>query len=140
MPAMITRRIVLHAKTRAKLEKDAKRCRDADTRIRYRTVLLSDQGYSGRKIAKALGCSTSTVSRTLFRWEMYGQAGLIDRREDNGEVLADDWYIRTVAWILESTPKEFFHSPAHLDQATAHRDGQAIHRRDDKPDHHGTCA
>jgi transposase len=49
------------------------------------------------------------VSRTLFRWEMYGQAGLIDRREDNGEVLADDWYIRTVAWILESTPKEFFH-------------------------------
>lgn len=109
MPAMITRRIVLHPRTRAKLEKDAKRCKDADTRIRYRIVLLSDQGYSGKKIAKALGCSTSTVSRTQSRWEIYGQAGLIDRREDNGEVLADNWYIRTVAWILESTPKEFFH-------------------------------
>lgn len=44
MPDMRKRRIVLHAKTRAKLERDAKRCRDADTRIRYRIVLLSDLG------------------------------------------------------------------------------------------------
>jgi hypothetical protein len=32
-----------------------------------------------------LGCSCSTVSRTLDRWEQYGEAGLIDRREDNGQ-------------------------------------------------------
>lgn len=109
MPAMITRRIVLHPQTRAKLQRDAKGCKDADTRIRYRIVLLSDQAFSGRKISRVLGCSTSTVSRTLFRWELYGQAGLIDRREDNGQLLASDRYIRTVAWILESTPQGFFH-------------------------------
>jgi transposase len=109
MPAMITRRIVLHPQTRAKFQRDARRCKDADTRIRYRIVLLSDQGFSGKKIARALGCSTSTVSRTLFRWESYGQAGLIDRREDNGQLLASDRYTRTVAWILESTPQGFFH-------------------------------
>jgi transposase len=106
---MKTRRIVLHPRTRAKLQRDSRRCKDADTRIRYRIVLLSNQKVSGRKIARALGCSTSTVSRTLSRWEIYGQAGLIDRREDNGSVLASDLYIRTVAWILESGPRAFFH-------------------------------
>lgn len=110
MPAMITRRIVLHPQTRARLQRESRRCKDADTRIRYRIVLLSDQGFSGKKIAKALGCSTSTVSRTLSRWRMYGEAGLIDRREDNGQVLASDLYIRTVAWILESTPQDFLHA------------------------------
>lgn len=106
---MNTRRIVLHPQTRAKLQRDAKRCKDADTRIRYRIVLLSDQGQSGNQIARVLGCTASTVSRTLSRWEKYGQAGLIDRREDNGCVLADELYVRTVAWILESGPQEFFH-------------------------------
>lgn len=109
MPDMVTRRIVLHPRTRAKLQRDAKRCKDADTRVRYRIVLLSDQGDSGKRIANALGCTASTVSRTLTRWERYGQAGLIDRREDNGQTKADDLYARTVAWILESTPQDFFH-------------------------------
>lgn len=106
---MKARRIVLHPQTRAKLQRDAKRCKDADTRVRYRIVLLSDQAYSGKRIAAALGCSTSTVSRTLSRWERYGQAGLIDRREDNGSTKADSLYARTVAWILETTPQAFFH-------------------------------
>lgn len=106
---MVTRRIVLHPRTRAKLQRDAKRCKDADTRVRYRIVLLSDQGWSGKRIAKALGCSPSTVSRALSRWECYGQAGLLDRREDNGQTKADALYAQTVAWILESTPQDFFH-------------------------------
>jgi transposase len=106
---MVTRRIVLHPRTRAKLQKDARRCRDADTRVRYRIVLLSDQSWSGKRIARALGCTTSTVSRTLSRWERYGQAGLLDRREDNGPTKADALYVQTVAWVLESSPQDFFH-------------------------------
>lgn len=106
---MKTGRIVLHHSTREKLQRDGKRCKDADTRVRYRIVLLIDQGVSGNQVARALGCTASTVSRTLSRWEKYGQAGLIDRREDNGSVLADELYVRTVAWILESGPQEFFH-------------------------------
>jgi transposase len=102
-------RIVLHPRTRAKLQRDAKRCTDADTRVRHRIVLLSDQRWSGRRIGNALGCCASTVSRTLARFEMYGQAGLIDRREDNGQTKADALYADTVAWILASTPQAFFH-------------------------------
>jgi len=77
--------------------------------LRFRSLLLSAQGWSGRKIARALGCTPSTVSRTLKRFERYGQAGLIDRREDNGALLADELYARTVGWILESSPQGFFH-------------------------------
>jgi transposase len=106
---MKARRIILHPQTRAKLQRNAKRCKDADTRVRYRIVLLSDQGWSSRRIARALGCTASTVSRTLSRWEIYGEAGLIDRREDNGQLKADGLYAQTVAWILESSPQDFFH-------------------------------
>lgn len=109
MPAMENRRIVLHGQTRAKLQRSARRCQDADTRIRYRIVLLTDSGWSGKRIAKALGCSCSTVSRTLKRYLRYGEAGLIDRREDNGQTKADSWYERTVLWILASTPQAFFY-------------------------------
>ena len=107
MPEMVTRRIVLHRRTREKLQRDARQCQAANTRIRYRIVLLADEGWSGRKIAKALGCTPSTVSRTLKRFERYGQAGLIDRREDNGQRKADELYAQTVAWILESSPQGF---------------------------------
>ena len=106
---MVQRRIVLHPQVRAKLKRDFRRCKDADTRVRYRIVLLSDQNWSGKRIAAALGCAESTVSRTLSRWEQFGRAGLIDRREDNGAVKADDLYAQTVAWILESSPQDFFH-------------------------------
>jgi len=109
MPAMETRKIVLHPRTREKLRRAARRCRDADTRVRYLVVLRSADGWSGRRITKALGCCASTVSRTLGRWEGYGEAGLVDRREDNGATKADDLYAETVAWVLESTPREFFH-------------------------------
>lgn len=101
--------MVLHVRTRQKLERAARKCKDADTRVRYRIVLLSTDGWSVRKIAKAQGCSVSTVSRTVSRWNLYGEAGLIDRREDNGQTKADDLYTLTVAWILEGSPQDHFH-------------------------------
>jgi hypothetical protein len=76
----------------AKLERGSKRCKDANARIRYHIVLLTVDGWSGNRIARALECATSTISRTLDRWRRYGEAGLIDGREDNGNAKADDGY------------------------------------------------
>ena len=100
MPAMENRRIVLHGQTRAKLRRVARRCKDADTRTRYRRAASRNSRGSS---------AAATVSRTLERWEVYGEAGLVDRREDNGQTKADNWYAQTVAWILQSTPRDFFH-------------------------------
>lgn len=106
---MKTRRIVLPPRTREKLQRVLRRCRDADTRTRYLVVLRAADGWSGQRIAGALGCCPSTVSGTLDRWEAYGEAGLIDRREDNGQTKADESYVATVRWILAGTPQDFFH-------------------------------
>lgn len=106
---MVTRRIVLHRRTREKLERKARRCKDADTRVRYRIVLRAAEGHSGQRIARELGCCPATVSRTLDRYEALGEAGLIDRREDNGNRKADELYAQTVLWILRHTSQEHGH-------------------------------
>jgi transposase len=106
---MQTRTIVLHPRTREKLKRLARQCRAADTRVRYLIVVRSSEGWSGRRIRKALGCSASTVTRTLDRWEALGEAGLIDRREDNGDRKAEASYVAVVRWILDGTPQDFFH-------------------------------
>jgi transposase len=106
---MDTRRIVLHPQTRAKLKRNARRCTDADMRVRYLIVLRAAQGHSGRRIARELGCCPATVSRTIGRYQTLGEAGLVDRREDNGRAKADALYAQTVAWILEGSPPDFFH-------------------------------
>lgn len=106
---MHTRRIVLHPRTREKLKGKARRCKDADTRVRYLIVLRAVDGHSGKRIARELGCCGATVSRTLDRYQALGEAGLIDRREDNGSRKADAWYAQTVLWILQHTPLEHGH-------------------------------
>lgn len=106
---MRTRRIVLHPQTREKLKRAAQRCTDADSRVRYLIVVRSGGGGSGRRIAKALGCCGSKVRRTLDRYGAYGEAGLLDRREDNGRPKGDDPYVQTVRWILAGTPRDFGH-------------------------------
>ena len=107
---MDTRRIVLHPRTRAKLQRKTRRCTDADTRVRYLIVLRADRGgHSGKRIARELGCCAATVSRTRDRYETLGEAGLIDRRADNGNRKADAAYAQTVLWILAQTPLEHGH-------------------------------
>jgi transposase len=97
-------------------------------------VLLSDQHWSGKRICRALGCAASTVSHTLARWARYGQAGLIDRREDNGDRKADTLYVQTVAWILQSGPQAFFHrrptwtQPLLIATAKAYTGGVTVSR------------
>lgn len=109
MPAVKTRKVVLHPQTREKLKRLGRRCKDADTRTRHLIVVRSSEGWSGKRICKALGCSASTVSRTLDRYEVFGEAGLVDRREDNGQAKADEWYVDVVRWILAGTPQGSFH-------------------------------
>jgi transposase len=109
MPAMKASRIVLHPATREKLRRRARSCKDADRRVRYLIVVKRSEGHSGREVARQLGCSPSTVSRTLARYEAYGEAGLADRREDNGSPKADATFVDTVRWLLAATPPDFGH-------------------------------
>ena len=106
MPEMVTPRMVLHGSTRVKLLKESRRTKDACYRTRCLIVLRAGDGWSVRRIARALSCSISTVSKTRRRFETWSLAGLIDRREDNGDCKADELYIDTVRWLLRGTPIE----------------------------------
>lgn len=99
----------LGARERRRLEEEAAACPDAAWRTRYLIVLRSAEGWGRCRIAAALSCSASLVSRVRRRWRAEGAAGLIDRREDNGEQKATEEFVRCVRWILERSPPDFGH-------------------------------
>ena len=104
-----TRWIVLHHNVRSKLQRKAASIRDAATRVRYLIVLDADQAMPKAQIARAVGCSRQTVDRIVNRYNEMGEAGLVDRREDNGDRKVSKHYISMLKWILESSPRAFFH-------------------------------
>ncbi|MDP9176038.1 MAG: helix-turn-helix domain-containing protein [Planctomycetota bacterium] len=84
--------IVLSVSQRHRLIREAARTKDAALRTRYMIVRHTAEGKSQREIARMLGCSVSTVKRTRTRWRESGEAGLMDRREDNTPAKADELY------------------------------------------------
>ncbi|MFW6060914.1 MAG: IS630 family transposase [Phycisphaeraceae bacterium] len=107
---MKDRRFFILRRDRRRMARIARRCRDADERTRYRIVIQSAEGKSIARIADGLGCSESTVARTRRRWREYGEAGLIDAREDNAaRAKVDAFYLETLRWLLQYTPPEFGH-------------------------------
>ncbi len=64
-------------------------------------VLGRSRGWSYRRIAEATGVALGTVPAVLQRWKKYGPLGLIDRREDNGEVKVDEKFLDRLWEVLE---------------------------------------
>lgn len=93
-------------RAKQRLEEQLKHCADANTRNRLLIVihLLSQQ--SPTHIARMLKIARSTVYRVAQRFREAGEAGLIDRREDNGERKVDDKYLAALYEVVASTPLE----------------------------------
>jgi transposase len=106
---MRTRWIVLHHAVRTKLRRRLTRLKDAAARTRYLIVLHADEAMGKSQIARSAGCCRRTVDRVIDRYSQMGQAGLVDRREDNGSRKVNKAYLSTVRWILESSPPSFGH-------------------------------
>lgn len=100
-------KITLPWQQRLRLEKRSKKLRNVRERVRLQIVLLRASGWSYRSIAESQRCSTSTVCRTLQRWQELGEAGLVDQRQDNGNPKVDDDFRETLKYVLEHTAPEF---------------------------------
>jgi transposase len=129
-----TRWIVLHHNVRAKLQRRLKHITDAALRTRYLIVLHADQAMPKSHIAEALGCSRQTVDRVINRYDGLGEAGLFDRREDNGKRKASKVYLSMLEWILSNSTDFFgYHRPTWthrlLIDAAARFTGVRISRR-----------
>lgn len=82
---------------------------DADTRCRAQIVVALVQGKSVQDIVQVLQCSSTLVYKVSHRFDEQGRAGLMDRREDNGEVVVTK-AVRNCVWALAaSTPRKFGH-------------------------------
>ena len=102
---VIIRPVSLAVKQR--LYKAFRSCRDAKTRGRYLIVLNLLHGRGAYQTADVLGIHNSTVYRVAGRYRQHGEAGLWDRREDNGEVKLDERYLGILLCVVRSSPKQY---------------------------------
>jgi transposase len=101
--------IVLSRPQRRRMLRAASKTRDAALRTRYMIVIHTATGKTQKQIATELGTSIATVKRTRARWRDFGEAGLVDRREDNGVAKADESYAADLLAVLEGTPRDHGH-------------------------------
>ena len=83
MPRMV---IQLERRVKCQLRKLRRETSDKGMYRGCQIVLLAAKGRRRGLIAEAVGCSVSWVDRVLRRFREQGVAGLVDRREDNGQV------------------------------------------------------
>jgi len=64
-------------------------------------VLNLAEGSSPTETARTLEVSRTTVSRVAWRFREAGEAGLVDRREENGSRKLDDDYLGLLWELVE---------------------------------------
>jgi len=102
-------KVVLTAKFRRRLERRARRERYKSYWLKYQILLRADEGSTATEIARALSISRGTVYNTITRFSEYGEAGLVDRREENsGGQKADGEYCALLLETIEKkTPRDY---------------------------------
>ena len=86
--------------------KQLRRLRDGRTRIRYLIIINLLNGRGAYETAKVLGVHNTTVYQVAKRFREYGDWGLWDAREDNGQTKLDERYIALLYKVVRSTPQE----------------------------------
>lgn len=82
------------------------KCRDAKLKTRYLIILNLADGRSVSEVARTLHVSRSTIYAVTARFREAGEAGLIDRREENGDLKLDEEYLATLYEVVASHPQE----------------------------------
>lgn len=103
------KRIVIRLERRVKMRirRLRRSTRDAGLATRCQIILHADKGRSSGVIAEALGCSRSWVCRVVHRFVAAGEAGLMDRREDNGTLKLDEWYLQQLIEVVAKRPTDY---------------------------------
>ena len=97
-------RLSYHVKRR--LRERMHRTEDARLKLRYQIVLLWSSGKSSGEIAEVLGCAISTAICWAHRFLTEGEAGLVDRRGDNGHRKVDLDLLQAVAEMIQEVPAD----------------------------------
>lgn len=90
-----------------RLVKRMRKMKDAAMRNRYAIIVNLAEGRSMADTARALAVSRRTVGRVRERFLQHGEAGLIDRREENGSRKLDEFYLKTLSDVVASSPQAY---------------------------------
>jgi transposase len=94
----------LGRQSKRRLEREARRCKDGALKMRYLIVLNLAGGVRPTMIAKCLHVGRSTVYEVASRFREQGEAGLVDRREENGDTKLDEAYLAILYETVASSP------------------------------------
>lgn len=90
-----------------RFRKKAREAEDAKLATRYRIILNLDDGRNVADTARALGVAESTVRRVRKRYFEQGEAGLVDRREDNGDTKVTYDFLGELYEVVKGSPTDY---------------------------------
>lgn len=97
----------LRACAKQRLMRNLKKCRDARLRVRYLIIVNLMHDRSPVQTAAVMQVHRSTVYRVAARFREWGEAGLVDRREDNGSRQVDEAFLGTLHEVVAGTPLDY---------------------------------
>jgi transposase len=97
---------ILRRPIKRRLEKKVRSCDDARLKTRYLIILNLADGMRPSQVARSQKVSRDTVYRVASRFRELGEAGLVDRREDNGQTKVDEVYLGVLYQVVASDPSE----------------------------------
>ena len=102
-------KIVIRLPHRVKLalRRLRRQTKDKGLAVRCQIVLLVAKGRRRADVAEGVGCSASWVNRVVARFRDHGVAGLLDRREDNGQTKLDEWFLATLYDVVDASPQDY---------------------------------
>ena len=98
--------IRLEHRVKVRIRRIRRRTKDKGLADRCQIVLLAAKGRRRADVAESVGCSASWVNRVVARYDDCGVAGLYDRREDNGTVKLDEWFLSELYDLVDGSPRD----------------------------------
>lgn len=89
-----------------KLIRRMRKCRDAGLKTRY-LIIVNLFKRSPTRTAAALHVARSTVYRVAARFRRFGEWGLLDGREDNGELKLSDHVLAEIDRLVRDSPQDY---------------------------------
>jgi transposase len=98
--------IRLEHRVKVRLRRTRRETNDKGLAQRCQIVLLAAKGRRRAAIADGVGCSASWVNRVVARFRDDGEAGLVDRREDNGTRKLDAGFLAVLYAVVDGSPQD----------------------------------
>jgi len=96
----------LRFSAKEKLVRRMRECSDPKHKMRYLIIVNLLAGRSPSETARTLHVGRSTVYSVAKRFREVGEAGLVDRREGNGDRKLDERYLAVLHEVVKSSPHE----------------------------------